>query len=217
MNTGRKRGCSGSSLVEILVVATVLGIVIALLLPAISQAIETSRSTKCIGKLRQLGVNIRVWRTENNERLMPPLETASRRPSRYFFDGGVIQLAEEMQCPTSTTASRGAWLDGGNGSAKYRAQFDHHFISYGVNPYAFYQTSHYGMTTSFRVFQGRESKVPQVMDATAWQINLKAWSDPLSRIAPRHQKKANVLFLDGHVDSLGSDAILNLSPIGGPG
>src|SRR5206468_3904064 len=52
-NTARP---SGFTLVELLVVIAIIGVLVALLLPAIQAARESARRTDCLNRLRQLGV-----------------------------------------------------------------------------------------------------------------------------------------------------------------
>ncbi|HEY3393645.1 MAG TPA: DUF1559 domain-containing protein, partial [Lacipirellulaceae bacterium] len=52
-----KRG-GGFTIVELLVVIAIIGILVALLLPAIQAAREAGRRTDCINKLHQLGIAI---------------------------------------------------------------------------------------------------------------------------------------------------------------
>ncbi len=67
----RTRCRSGFTLVELLVVIAIIGILIAMLLPAIQAARESARRANCASNLRQLAIAVNTYAERNGEQLPP--------------------------------------------------------------------------------------------------------------------------------------------------
>ena len=102
VNLGREEhqgGRSGFTLVELLVVIAIIGVLIALLLPAIQAAREAARRSDCANKTRQLALALHTFHDTHNRLpnvYQDPVYTA-KRFQRGSWIGPLLPFIEQLQ------------------------------------------------------------------------------------------------------------------------
>ena len=196
----------GFSLVELLVVMAIIGILAALLLPAIARGKRRAQQIQCAGNLHQLGLALHGYLADNHaypfSRWMAQLQAqvlSTSKPGTNFLEKGV------WRCPS--------------------ARFNNDFAArglvsmcYGYNAYGVLRVGDtatalglLGHTSSGTKAPIRESEVTSPSDMMAIGDSFDAAVDfmrtPLEDLIrygntlSRHGGKANVLFCDGHVEA----------------
>jgi prepilin-type N-terminal cleavage/methylation domain-containing protein/prepilin-type processing-associated H-X9-DG protein len=192
---------SGFTLVELLVVIAIIGILIALLLPAVQAARESSRRAQCLNNLKQYGIALQNYHGANNKfpdgALMKQLPTnvyasANATLLPYFEEAGLQSLYDPslqwedqnklvaptvipiFKCPSSSALN--PWYDKLLGIV-----LDPDRTMYGITEYAYSM----GYTDAFcaapGVRPGRIPKSAQGMFNVAWGSSIRKITDGTSK------------------------------------
>ncbi len=212
------------TLIELLVVISIISLLIAILLPALSKAKEAADSVKCLSNYRQIGVSLHAYAGDYHDTLPPSRDGLSLTPPsggdewnwnwitkiRPYVNGAPNLLI----CPTGHNRNEtkigpfgagNSWINGIN----YR--YNNYFGSLGTGSWQFPTKPTYRPRKIS--FFTDPSKMVAMVDAD-YAVNIPPGNYPRfasAYLAPawlpnqadeisvdRHTKGENYLFIDGH-------------------
>ena len=97
----QERDRGAFTLIELLVVMAIIAILAGMLLPALSNAKEYGRRSKCLNDMRQIGFGLFMY-TDDNQSYLPPRAHPNRWPQRllpYYQDLRLLVFTRERPSP----------------------------------------------------------------------------------------------------------------------
>jgi prepilin-type N-terminal cleavage/methylation domain-containing protein/prepilin-type processing-associated H-X9-DG protein len=207
---------AGFSLPEILVVLVIILVLAGITIPLVSGLRERARSTKCVQNLRQIGIGLHAYISQNNGRFPDGSADVSWKEgittTRVWYDAAAENMGREyvpfhkgdplpeaMSCPSGNGRPyEPAWPYTGD---------------YAANLYLGHPNHGVTMLSAVK----NPSATPYVQD-TVKQNNFGTliFNPGFSKTAntafsPRHGDKGNILWVDGSVSSLTNSEYMKMA------
>ena len=197
----------GFTLVDLLVVITIIGILAAILLPVLSRAKARTQTTVCQNNLRQLTIAFHAYVDDNNDRIMenhPVAEAGSRQSDCWV--AGVMSTENDDWVPplfkTEATNTALFYCEGRSEGTLIGYKEPRYYGSLGTyakNPKIYRCPA----DDSYSVFNGNKE-----LRARSYTISMamngNGHKDRFRRLSDVREASRMALFIDEHPDTIGA-------------
>jgi prepilin-type processing-associated H-X9-DG protein/prepilin-type N-terminal cleavage/methylation domain-containing protein len=225
----RRNSFLAFTLVEILVVVAILGILAALLLPALARSKRRAQQIICVSNLHQLGVGLQNFLANNHG--YPVVKGSGNGDEAGMWDEQLQRVGLNISATNSQFRTGGVWLcpsvqwaKKSDGQDKYSGNQSYCYNAFGVVLTTSFRGADEGgsggwlglaghdggpQSTNYMPIAESEVVVPSDMIAigdsfTGFSIFTRDSAAVLEKrgnALSRHSGKGNVVFCDGHVES----------------
>lgn len=199
----------GFTLVELLVVISLIALLIAILLPALQSARDTAKALQCLSNLRQIGTAQALYANDYDEYVIPGRMTVpdwwdgdpGARPwyelickiSEHSLNDYGLVWTESFECPVETR------------------EFPPNYSHYGTNTRISGDVAGTSATDDFHRLPELTENPSEVLLIVDSRIGFKTFQAIYAKHADyRHNGSTNTLFLDGHAEAMNEKLLTNI-------